>query len=532
MSITIGYKTKEKKFAFIKSQATQVYDVANYEETVPSRVGIVEKQTVDKRKFSRNKIKMILNGSYIPIDIYKNYTDSWGYVNVDIPIEKLVALKKYPLLTKYTIGRTLSIKNDEDNPFALFPRTKKQKVPCGISLSMMKSYLQYINQKPYDEKAQYITFKWVDFETFHTYTRINFKNRICGDYAKKHCVDIMNLITFDTINLKAFNTNSSFGNNKCYGISSAVKMNHQIYPLLFIKCPCSFMGCTKCERYFNAYKVFQLLLLTNTLKKSCQLAYKKSHVELFIWFQTTFLKNYVDERLESFANHIEPVSITRVITNTSLKKMKRRKQNTVTTHMELKKVTCANCVEEKYTLVYKMNKGKQRKLKRYKQPLHEIIKCLKCKNRICVGCGHNPYMHKGGKCLTPVEVSVVTDDEVAQVQSALSEDSVETSKCPRCDYLVTKDENCDKVRCGAIDGNGNAGGCGLAFCFRCKEDISQMTNYIDHLIVTMKPDGSSTHWMCKKFAKACPTCSIKQCWDGTSDKIMCGECKEEFAVEQ
>ena len=133
-------------------------------------------------------------------------------------------------------------------------------------------------------------------------------------------------------------------------------------------------------------------------------------------------------------------------------------------------------------------------------------------------------------CPPAVKVERLSDEELNCISQALSNDQVETCRCPSCNTLSTKDENCDKVTCGRVDG-GRSVGCGTQFCFRCGDDISALGyDYLEHLIASMKPDGSYTQWICRKFAKACPDCNTRQFWDGHTQMIRCGICKQDFDV--
>jgi hypothetical protein len=146
--------------------------------------------------------------------------------------------------------------------------------------------------------------------------------------------------------------------------------------------------------------------------------------------------------------------------------------------------------------------------------------CWKCHNESCWKCHNEPHDHFS-PC--PKKLVPITQAELDEIQNALED---ETARCPTCDHVCTKDDACDKVQCGRVDG-GRQEGCGTTFCFRCSEIIDNH-DYLTHLSVSQKPDGTDTHWVCRKFTRNCPSCSKTQFYDTTKDTIICGTCQTEF----
>ena len=86
----------------------------------------------------------------------------------------------------------------------------------------------------------------------------------------------------------------------------------------------------------------------------------------------------------------------------------------------------------------------------------------------CCVCGkqHNP---KVSACEIKTVINKDFNDNCIE---GLNDGSLQ--KCPNCNIIVAKDENCDKVDCS----------CGNRFCFKCGKSINKNKNYIDdHLMI-------------------------------------------------
>jgi hypothetical protein len=514
-----------------------VIDIANYEickGIFSSYVYYLKKISFGK-KYSRNKKKMIRDGSYIPIEDVK--VDAFGYI---IPSVKLI------YKTVVNMSYTINIKNikyimDENPIERIYPmhiQSVKYRTPCGANLDMFKYYLQHIKGLSQEMKNDVVNVTWmkqtelykkilpVSLKSYKNVTRhYNYKKEYynCLGIVKRIIKTVFrdNYVEFTNDNIHIPNIHKSFQNK------------HSLLPYIEVKCPCEFMGCKKCNKNINLLQIISIYYLIN----SNQIKEKKdsTHLTKFLkWVSGTFIKDLLIDDVNS--NGVINVSIQRSV------KMKKNPSKKVTkiTNLTINRCVCHNCGNETITQSYKKSKTQ---IKKYGCQI--MTSCKKCNAKMCKCCGNDVIAHSKvvtkrhkkittflNKCPSSPNFETMSDETIGQIQSALGEEDVETAKCPNCQLLVTKDDACDKVMCGKIDGCGISGGCGTKFCFRCSEDIGHMgSNYIDHLIVTMKPDGSNTNWICKRFAKACPSCHVKQFWDGTSDKITCGGCQTCFDVE-
>lgn len=524
----------------------KVLDVSDLETRQANTVSLVSYLGVIK-KFSRKqrkiKRKLIQSGDFIPIDCIE--VDDFGF---EKPVDLKQYLKqeeykismrmnrryngyKFYLNPKYTHLLKTQIKIDistqmDNNLFPLQIKSNKHKKPCATTLSYFKHYMVYLKNLDDKQLQKYVKVKFDLRKNLIKKYNDMFKSRNINSqlHSENISLDINYFITY------------YFGYNNIdetsFRILSAT-YKHKLFPELFVQCPCFLMGNTECNSMVNIHLFLMLFLMFNTQNDEEQNKYFKNFINKF---NTDFIEPIVKRFIKIHNNSLD-ITIKNKIYQTQHPdiKNKKRKFKISMLHFQITTIICDCCSKEHVCCSYKLSKKflKKKGIRMgYSVMCPNNTKCYNSKhNNICVKCGNCIYKHKKNKCPPPVQIEKPSVQEIETLQKALEEDSIETKKCPKCDNLVTKDENCDKVRCGAIDGGGQQG-CGTQFCFRCGEDISELGDrYIDHLITSMKPDGSNTHWICKKFALPCPTCSIKQFWDGKSDKIMCGECKVEFDVD-
>lgn len=481
--ISEKYEKKQLDILPLKS-----FDVADGEITNSLSIEFVIHYQIEKF-YSRNKRKLIKNGEFIPID--NIIVDEFGYQkNVNMMKQKKFILAQYINI----LYKEVPI---NEQVFPLQFKSKKHKTPCGTTIEYFKSYLQYIKAMNNENIVKNVKIFWNNKQyVLNKYDHMNYK-------INKKIINLESIYNMYEIICKKF---ISYAKTSC---------NHLIIPFLYIKCPCSFIGFNRCNKFVN---LFDFIIHLYIVKGSYNMTKFKE------WIINDFIFPIILRLIQHNNNYIHVKNIyyktkTMYKNNKYIKKIIQQD-----IHQEIRTTICEFCLKEKVTISYKYTKQFLKK-KKYAYNLY-----CSCKQTICGKCGNGFQKHKGKKCPKPVVIEKPTEEELQSVQKALQDDNIQTAKCPKCHFLATKDENCDKVKCGAIDG-GRQQGCGIQFCFRCGDDISELgANYLDHLIVTMKPDGSNTHWVCKKFAKTCPSCDIKQFWDGISDKIMCGQCKVEFEL--
>lgn len=517
---------------------TNVYDISNSElcKSIAHNYGY--ELYKKKRVYSRSKTKLIRDGSYIPLENMN--IDEFGYTEYTKLIRKNIFNTNKLIISS---GLSFEFNNDINNcVFPLHIQTNKYRKPCGSNIHMLKNYLQYVKNISLEMRKNIVKVSWMKCDDIiekivcinlnkfkqvtmkHNYLK-NYKNNIISPIKGLICRMLYenNLFPIHTRNISMVMFNQK-------------KIKHLLLPFIEVKCPCEFMGCKKCNKYIN---ILQLLCNYNTLsiynnrKNGVLYQFNK-------WLCDTFIKDILFDNIREKNNVVNVKLEGFVFRKQSYKFPENEKKIKKITHITINRCVCHNCGEESIIQNYKKSKSQIKK-----SGTHNMISCKKCCSLICGCCGnagisHTKTIKKGKKRITvflqkcpPIpNFEVISNETICDISRVLNEENVETSKCPKCDLLVTKDDACDKVMCGKIDGSSITGGCGTKFCFRCSEDITHLGyDYLDHLIVTMKPDGSNTNWICRKFAKPCPTCDIKQYWDGVSDKIHCGNCNAEFGVE-
>lgn len=524
---------------------TNVYDIANF-ELCKSIDNTYEYKLFKKKKvYSRNETKLIHNGSYIPLESMG--IDEFGYAkNTKIIMKNIINTNTNIINSQLTFKFN---KDDIDNcVFPLHIQTNKYKKTCGSNIHMLKNYLQYVKNLSPEMKKNIVNVSWMKcddvIEKIVSINHNKFKQVTMKYNYLKHYKDNM-LSNIKYFICKMLNENNLFPIHR-KNIHTVIFNNklskHLLLPFIEVKCPCEFMGCKKCNKYIN---ILQLLCNYNTIslcnqKNRNELLYTLPIRTFNKWLSETFIKDVLFDNIKENKDVVN-VKIERfVFRKQSDKFPENEKKIKKVTHITINRCVCHNCGEERILRNYKKSKSQIKK-----SGCHNMIRCIKCSSLMCSCCGNDCISHtktvkKGKKRITvflqkcpPIpNFEVISNETICDISRALNEENIETSKCPNCDLLVTKDDACDKVMCGKIDGSSITGGCGTKFCFRCSEDITHLGfDYLDHLIVTMKPDGSNTNWICRKFAKPCPTCEIKQYWDGVSDKIHCGNCKADFGVE-
>ena len=458
----------------IKIYPKKCFDVSIGEQEKSFRMVTQQKTRVTKHH-SRSLRKLIAKGEYMPIP--KTYQTPYGlrYESFDRQVSHM-GYKIIPIKIPHDPTEMI---------YPLYMKSKKHKAPCGASIDYFKNYLQYIKDLSDEDLLSHIniSFKYpymvrkeyYGMETYHLFNQFRTKNIL------------KRVIIYSQDKGKFIN----------------------LVPIIEVQCPCSIMGESHCNKKVN---LITFMYLNN-----------EGNDEFINWiiesFITPILSRYID------IQKVVDISIT----SSPVSNPKKKK----TIYYQLRNVVCYSCLLHQSCVHFKVTKST--KVSKHEK---KVIKysynhvCKSCKVTMCADCGNPSTLHKKIKsvivCPPKIVCSKPCAEELEKIQQALMEDNVETAHCPKCNNLVTKDENCDKVRCGAIDGGGRQG-CGTHFCFRCGDDITHLGhNYLEHLVVTMKPDGSMTHWVCKKFCKRCPSCNAGQYWDGETNIITCGQCHIEF----
>lgn len=437
------------------------------------------------KKFSRKKRKMIKNGDYIPLDICSPTTEDAIGNSYE---ERLLAKLTYPI-SYHEIPKQQVIHNttiDEQTIFPLYKKSRKYKTPCSSSLSYIKQYLTYVKHMDTHEFMKTVSMKlFPDYEV-KTYVKYNF----------------------------VWNPDITHSIVKSLYILFINMCKETICPILYVKCPCYLMGEKKCNKMINVMQLIDIVMLSD----------EPIIVSEFTkWLYKEFVIPVIQRKIEINNGPIQ-YTYKRVSPN-----------KTTVRFLELTSCLVECCMQHKLIIRYKNSETtiKKRGVKKchmfYCNCSMDVL--LYTRLRVCSCCGNYASKHKKRtKCPAKICVEDITEEETKAITQALLDDNIESATCPNCSMICTKDENCDKVRCGAIDG-GHTNGCGTSFCFRCGEDITCLgTNYLNHLHVVVKPDGTNTHWVCKKFSKECPQCNIKQYWDGESDTIHCGVCNSPFSL--
>lgn len=488
-------KNVKSKYFIIEKQAGKTFNLMNHDiennYMIHSIFHSVRTYLYKSRKNRKNKSKILIDSLKV---------DDFGFLieSSSRPTRiKSCYVDINRLTTFFPLYKSIEC---EDRTIAMHPKSNRCKSPCGLNVSMLKHYLMYIKNLPYHEMNKILRIKWEILSEFGIPLKrpdnldkyhlvISAIYRTIGPYRKS--------ISFDNPQ-----TRKIHGYN--YDLSSTIIPGHYVVPVIEVKCPCSYMGCNRCNKNIN---LSTLAWILNQLDD-----YKYMHE----WYYKTFIKSILYTILDE-KNKI-PIKITKIGTKTK------------NIYMELHKITCFSCGIKSLNITYKKSKNM---IDKKKTTIFEHHTCPKCDKINCGRCGnskhdhYNKKRHKHSKmlrkCPPPPVFSDISNNELQQVEAALG--LHESRKCPTCNLLTSKDDACDKVVC-------NSPGCGTHFCFRCGDDITELgNNYLSHLVVTMKPDGSHTSWVCKKFCKNCPACDSGQYWDGASDKIQCGMCHIEFDVD-
>lgn len=421
-------------------------------------------------------------------------------------------LKKY-IINSDLFNPKLKIQNSISIPIheQIFPlqiKSRKMKTPCGTSLQYFKNYLQYIKNLTDEELVKKVKLKFYlsDYLINKYIKLIKFPN------FKKHKYDIFDLNKHVNLLIRYHFQFYNEYINICYG-----EHFHKLIPLIHLTCPCFINDDNNCKKTIDI-ELFILLL-----KLYSDNYYINNFIKfIYIDFIIPIIKRFISINNNSY--DVTTTTIRKIVINRRNYFKCREKISLI--HHQITNVRCESCYREHICCTYKLSKNF---IKRNNIMIKYSYNCDKNQHhKCCAKCGNFTTKHKGKKCPKPINVIRPTSQEINEIRNALNNENIELAKCPNCDNIATKDDNCDKVRCGAIDG-GRRDGCGTQFCFRCGDDLSNLReNYLQHLITTMKPDKTQTQWICKKFAIDCPTCNIKQYWDGISDKIMCGECNIKF----
>jgi len=410
------------------------------------------------------------------------------------------------LQVKSTPGTT------DDTMIALHPTSRRCKRPCGADIDTIIHYLKYIKSSTLNTGT--------DHETRHNFLKRNAKMEWCykKDLFKKMFPNINSYKMVEKRSYLPILTSIMDVAYLCYAErydrgSSNVDPKHYLYPVLFVKCPSHTMG-GSCTKWVNlAFIMYQLILHDNK--------------DMLNWIDIEFApflckhlmpntdKVVVNEQ-QAYTHGWNSGIVTAPYTQQKHIRgepdpVKQTKKLQFIVHY----VECQHCAEMRqhhYSIGIQYANTKK---------CFIGTRCSNCSCVICTKCGYNHTRQQ--KCKTRPYTDEVTEDEIHSVQAALAETNTLSTKCPSCDLLHLKDDACDKVQCS----------CGTKFCFRCSEDLAHYDNYMDHLIVAMKSDGTNTHWICKKFAKPCPECTRLQLWDSTANgnEITCGACQTVFTVE-
>ena len=408
----------------------------------------------------------------------------------------------------------------DDAIVALHPPSRRCKTPCGADIDTILHYLRYIKSSTLSAGE--------DHKSRHTFLTKYAKVEWC--YYKDFFGTLFPNITSHKMTEKRqylpLLANPKLLSYKCFpemydSNKSNIDPKHYLYPVMYVKCPSHTMGGT-CTKWVNiAFVLYQLILDDNgDLLKWVE--------EEFAPFLCKYIMPNVDKVTVSSPEGSSFPALYEYTQgwNTGIVTVRHTETRYVRGEPEpvedirdnkfiLHYVECQHCAEMRqhhYSIGIRYANSKRSFFG---------TRCNHCKRAICIKCGYN----HGGKqsCRTRPFMNEVSEDEIHSVQAALAETNTHSTKCPSCDLLHLKDEACDKVQCS----------CGTKFCFRCSEDLAHYDNYMDHLIVAMKSDGTNTHWICKKFAKPCPECTRLQLWDPTANgnEIKCGACDTVFTVE-
>lgn len=465
-------KRTKYKYVPIKKLPTKCIDVSTGDKEYSLDMKITEPHYIRKR-YSRSVRKNIKRGLFMPID------------------SKPTKIVCYP---------QLKVKETDDDVtiLPLYFKSNKYKNPCGTTVNYFKNYLQFI--------------KGLDDIAFMHHVKFSFSNpdktieKIASVVTKKQeqTHTMQNQVYKYISNCIMSNFHNTNGTKRTVGI--------HLLPIIKIKCPCSILGGSQCNKLADILTFIFINFKSNAT------------------FMNWIVNNFIKPVTVRYIKLKKVVDVTFILT---------QKGKNHTRFAELRVATCHSCITEQVCINHKITKTNKPHKKTYGVKLRYTYNtiCRECSEYFCSECGNDSknhsYVSKRSVCPPRVTLSKPTTEELAEIQKAFDDEKVETSKCPKCNNLVTKDENCDKVKCGSVSGVSSLKGCGTQFCFRCGEDISHLKdNYLDHLITTMKPDGSMTTWICKKFCKKCPECDAGQYWDGKSDKIKCGSCHNEFDVDK
>lgn len=469
---------------------TDAIDASNNETTTAIN-GYIMTPVAMKKKYTREKRKLVRKGEFIPIEELD--VDIFGYT-IQPEIKDLLKRKKMYVPAKFTrprfvLNRQVSL---ETSIIPYYTKTQKYKTPCGSSIDYIKNYLQFILSQNDEQLKKYCFIHWLYYKELPN----------------------ANLSKNNHTRIKWYQHQQKY-------ILNSGRIFHRLFPDIMIKCPCELLGEHVCKKRISSYELFFIC-------RWLSVAQTRVFSEWFLNWTKSILMKLIND---SEKQHIIK-SNKHLKTKRGSCRLKKKKYVNAKIHHSIHKIRCEFCMNEHIITSYYSKKSM--KVRKNKNTYYmNKIKC-NCPHSICKLCGNGEKKHMDrrlkGKCPKPVGFEKVTDEELNKIKAAFDEDNVETSNCPTCGFIVTKDEHCDKVKCGRVDG-GRMVGCGTSFCFRCSEDISRLgSNYLDHLVVTMKEDGSNTTWICRKFAKECPDCNIKQFWNGKSSKIKCGSCLIEFNV--
>ena len=385
-----------------------------------------------------------------------------------------------------------------DLPIMLHPPSRRCKTPCGCDLSEFKHYFAYLQTLPVEKLLTLIQPQISLYDS----TQRSSMPFICKN---PDTIDSFRIRKFYEIIMtfasKKFNVFMPvFPYKKVRNIIEYEYAPDQ-YPrqkALFtidflLPCPSSIMGGT------CAKKVSLVALHT------------QSYLRLY-----TDLRDYIENVVFPFLMNTMFNDYTRSIP--FLTKF-------ATYKMCLYRNVCSRCKKNDFRVDYDfdMSFKTMRYGEQFDRTLSCIGRCSSCGTITCPKCKEHHAIDSFTPCPKPPER--LTEEEINTIQTALEEDS-ETSKCPSCSMICVKDDACDKVQCGRVDG-GQVRGCGTTFCFRCN-DIIDPHHYLSHLVVAQKSDGSDTHWTCRKFTRPCPQCLRLQFHDTTKETIICGSCSHEF----
>jgi hypothetical protein len=432
-----------------------------------------------------------------------DHDDVTTFRSPPIKITKKTTPKTYPTFGKPKISHKYS---QEFDTLILHKTTRRYKCSCSTNSEGIMSYFRFLMSIEIDKLKTMIT------PSVSTIGQILKSKQSIGSRTKK------NIYTKEGIDAYTNFLQKVYSMNRDNGICSISQLPHQKYIRRYthhpenkiiidfdIDCLSHVMG-NQCSRKISLNNVISQLVFMK--KKDCVNFITKSFIPYLY-------DNLFDDPYKEYSIVIDRSTLySHVKYDIPLP----TKPCTVRFGIFTKKCVLCKKSTSRYTPSWKFIQHSNVHARQLFY--NELNMCLSCGHATCSLCDNEPHPYTS-PC--PKKIIPITSEELDSIEGALED---ETARCPTCDHVCTKDDACDKVQCGRVDG-GRQEGCGTTFCFRCKEIIDNH-DYLTHLSVSQKPDGTDTHWVCRSFTRNCPTCSKTQFYDGTQTSITCGTCQTSF----